>query len=176
MLRALGELAYTTAARPCELLALNISDANFETALVRVLGKGQKERMLPVGKMALRTMENYVRAVRPLLLRNPNERALWLNERGRRLGYDSMLALLHRHVPEKKITWYTFRRSCATELARAGANPWAIKELLGHDHIETLRHYVHLTIEDLKKAHDRCHPRNFPIAENSNPINPLFKI
>jgi site-specific recombinase XerD len=119
--------------------------------------------------VALRRLETYVRGVRPLLLRNPKEEALWLNKRGGRLSYDRLLAMLHQQVPKdtgKKITWYTFRRSCATELARAGANPWAIKELLGHDHIETLRHYVHLTIEDLKKAHDRCHPRNFPLADS----------
>lgn len=166
MLRTLSELAYTTAARPCELLALDVSDVNFERRLIRVIGKGQKERMLPVGKVAVKALENYVRAVRPLLLRNPGEKALWLSEKGRRLSYDRMLELLHLHVPKKEITWYTFRRSCATELARAGANLWAIKELLGHDHIETIRHYVHLTIEDLKKAHDRCHPRNLPLNEN----------
>lgn len=168
MLRTIGEVAYTTAARPCEILAMDVRDVCFDTQLVRVFGKGQKERMLPIGRVALRSLENYVRAVRPLLLRDPREEALWLNERGCRLSYDSLLAMLHRRVPGhggRKITWYTFRRSCATELARAGANPWAIKELLGHDHIETLRHYVHLTIEDLKKAHDRCHPRNFPLKD-----------
>jgi integrase/recombinase XerD len=169
MLRTISELAYTTAARPCELLALNASDLNFESELLRVLGKGQKERMLPVGRTAMRILENYVRAIRPLLLRDPKENALWLNESGRRLSYDRLLAMLHRHVPAsfgRKVTWYTFRRSCATEMARAGANLWAIKELLGHDHIETVRHYVHFTIEDLKKAHDRCHPRNFPAQNN----------
>lgn len=168
MLRTLVEVAYSTALRPCELLRLNVIDIRFEQGLVRVMGKGEKERVIPIGKHASRELERYVHAVRPLLHREPHETALWLNSRGGRLSYTRLLALLHKHQPRtggRFVTWYSFRRACATELARSGASLWAIKEILGHEHLDTLKHYVNFSLEDLQRAHARCHPRNRPSSE-----------
>ncbi|HWD40179.1 MAG TPA: tyrosine-type recombinase/integrase [Fimbriimonas sp.] len=170
MLRALVEVAYSAALRPCELLRMDVADFDAEGGLLRVLGKGNKERLVPIGRQASRSLENYVSAIRPLLLIFRNERALWLSWRGRRLGYAGLLALLRDQVRGRhteNITWYSFRRACATELARSGANLWAIKELLGHEHLETLKHYVNFSLDDLKRAHAKCHPRNF--SNNCNP-------
>lgn len=168
MLRTLVEVAYSTAMRPCELLRLDVIDVDFDRALVRVMGKGDKQRLVPIGKQARRQLEHYVCAVRPLLHRDPRETALWLNNLGRRLSYGAVLALLHKHQPRtagRDITWYSFRRACATELARSGASLWAIKEILGHEHLDTLKHYVNFSLEDLQRAHARCHPRNRPSPE-----------
>lgn len=167
MLRTLVELAYSTALRPCELLRLNVGDIDADRSLLKISGKGGKERMVPLGTQALRWLGNYLTAIRPLLIRDPSEPALWLNWLGKRLGYAGLLGLLREVFGGKvgdRITWYSFRRACATELARSGANLWAIKELLGHEHLETLKHYVNFSLEDLKKAHLKCHPRN--LSEN----------
>lgn len=178
MLRALVEMAYSTALRPCELLRLNVRDVEAERGLLRVLGKGDKRRLVPLGRKAGRLVENYILAVRPLLLCDPNETALWLSWVGKRLGYAGLIALLHKNVRGKNaedITWYSFRRACATELARSGASLWAIKEILGHEHLDTLKHYVVFSLDDLKQAHLRCHPRNLPAGGSRNGPLPAAK-
>ncbi len=164
MVRTIAEVLYTSAMRPCELLALDVGDLDLERGLAKVMGKGRRERMVPLGKTATRMLESYIQAVRPLFLREQGERAVWLTSMtGRRLSYATLKAALHRSVPGEtcgRITCYTFRRACATELIRSGASVWAVKELLGHDDLEKLKHYVQLTINDLKKTHARCHPRD----------------
>lgn len=163
MLRAIAELLYTSGIRPCELLALDVADVDLTRGMARVMGKGQKERMVPVGRTAVRFLETYIQAIRPLLLRDPAEHALWLNTHGRRLTYHALLFGLHRPLPDqptRRVTCYTFRRACATELIRSDASVWAVKELLGHEDLDKLQHYVQLNIDDLKKTHARCHPRD----------------
>ena len=98
MLHALVETAYSTALRPCELIRLDLEDYYADRGLLRVLGKGNKERLAPIGKRAAASLENYIAGVRPLLTVDPNVRALWLNFSGRRFGYDSLLKLLHEHL------------------------------------------------------------------------------
>ena len=127
------------------------------------MGKGGKERVVPLGKTALRWLESYVRGVRPFWAKNPAERALWLNPQGQRLCYQRLGKIVHRHAEAvglpATVTAHTFRRSCATELVKSGANLWHVKELLGHETLGPLRHYARLTIIDLKKTHAQCHPR-----------------
>jgi site-specific recombinase XerD len=167
-------MAYSTAARPCELLGLDVANVDLSLGLVRVLGKGDKERILPIGRTAQKVLVDYLRASRPLLLRHSGATALWLNDRGGRLGYDSLFKLMQQVIvplSSQKVTWYDFRRSCATELARGGASLWAIKELLGHDRLETVRHYVHFTLDDLRRAHARCHPRNLATPDDSHGVH-----
>ena len=135
------EVLYSTGIRVGELLGLNVTDVDLDNATAVVLGKGNKQRVVPIGKTALRLLESYLKAVRPFLLSRADEPALFLNHAGQRMPY------------------HTFRRSCTTELIRAGANLYHVKELLGHEDLETLKHYTKLTIEDLKATHARCHPR-----------------
>jgi integrase/recombinase XerD len=93
----------------------------------------------------------------------PQEAALFLNRKGERMPYHTLLRLIHQYAGRQhldvNVTPHTFRRSCTTELIRAGANLYHVKELLGHESLETLRHYTRLTIVDLKKTHEACHPR-----------------
>lgn len=97
------------------------------------------------------------------ILGEPGESALWLNREGTRLRYHTVrrqLVELARHLNlSGQFTSYTFRRSCATELVRGGANLWHVKDLLGHENLETLKHYARLTVFDLKKTHARFLPR-----------------
>jgi len=161
--RAMLELLYSTAIRAGELLGLNVADVDFTGATARVFGKGEKERIVPMGRTALRLLESYLRGVRPFLARDPKERALFINEHGQRLSYAALLRRVHRHAqraaPDATVTPHTFRRSCATEMIRAGANLYHVKDLLGHETLDTLRHYVKLDVEDIRKTLLRCHPR-----------------
>ena len=161
--RAMLELFYSTGIRARELLGLNVADVDFKNATAIVFGKGQKERVVPIGRTALRLLESYLRGVRPFLLKNPQEPALFLNRRGQRLPYQVLLRQVHIHAGrigvDMSVTPHTFRRSCATEMIRAGANLYHVKDLLGHETLDTLRHYAKLNVDDLRKTLARCHPR-----------------
>jgi len=160
--RAMLELLYTTGVRIGEMLSLDVEDVDLELATARVFGKGKKERMVPVGKTALKFLESYLVAVRTFLLTDKSERALFVHH-GKRLGYQVFLHMVHaaadRAKLDKHVSPHTFRRSCTTELIRGGANMYHVKELLGHETLATLKHYARLTILDLKKTHEKCHPR-----------------
>jgi len=164
MLRALAEFLYSTGARISEALSMDLADFDFENAQARLLGKGRKERMVPVGRTACAQVRAYALGIRPLFLRDPREPALWLNLKGQRFRYKAFKpawADFAAQVPtECKVTAHLFRRSCATELIRGGADLWALREILGHDDFETLRYYVDCSLPALKKAHQRFHPRD----------------
>jgi site-specific recombinase XerD len=161
--RALSELLYSSGIRAAEALGLDLADVNIEYGTAHVLGKGSKERVVPIGRTALRYLETYIKAVRPFLLHDPGEQALFLTKTGNRLAYHNLKYMLQTHTGrlalETKVTPHTFRRSCATEMIRGGANVYHVKELLGHETLSTMKHYAKLTIVDLKKTHEKCHPR-----------------
>ncbi len=163
--RAMLELLYSTGVRVSELLGLNVADVDLDARVALVRGKGRKERVVPIGRTAARHLETYLKAIRPYLLRDPEETALFVNEhkRGKRLSYATFATILKAAARaaglDMNVTPHTFRRSCATELIRGGANMYHVKELLGHESLDTLQHYVRLTINDLKKTHEKCHPR-----------------
>jgi integrase/recombinase XerD len=162
-LRAMLEVLYSSGLRIAELLGLDLGDVDFGNATAKVLGKGRKERIVPVGRTALQYLEGYIKAVRPLAVGASGEKAIFVNGDGKRFPYYTFLRLLHatarRAGLPANVTPHTFRRSCATEMLRGGANMYHVKELLGHESLETLKHYAKLTILDLKKEHARCHPR-----------------
>ncbi len=161
--RAMVELMYSSGIRAAELLGLDVGDLDLDNATALVMGKGRKQRVVPIGKTALKVVTSYLRGVRPFLSREVNERALWLTRTGQRVPYHTLLKRLHQHADPLglpvTVTPHTLRRSCTTELIRGGANLWHIKELLGHEHLDTLQHYAKLSIADLKKTHAKCHPR-----------------
>lgn len=162
-IRAAVEVLYSTGMRPCELLAMDIEHIDREAGFARVMGKGKRERLVPLGRRALRELDSYVQGVRPMLLREPTERALWLNALGRRMGYCTLRESLNERFPscgQIRFTAYSLRRACATELIRANASIWAVKELLGHQSLDEIEHYVQLTVTDLQNVHARCHPRD----------------
>lgn len=161
--RAMMELLYSAGIRVSELLDLNVEDLDMRNAVATVTGKGDKQRVVPIGRTALRHMETYIVAVRPYLLKNRSEKAVFLSKQGKRLGYRGFLRFVHKCGEqagvEGVLTPHTFRRSCTTELIRGDANIYHVKELLGHESLDTLKHYAKLTITDLKKTHAKCHPR-----------------
>ncbi|MFA5057638.1 MAG: tyrosine-type recombinase/integrase [Opitutaceae bacterium] len=161
--RAMLEFLYTSGVRADELLGLNTTSVDLTNCTARVLGKGAKERVVPFGETARRHLEIYLRSIRPLLLRATGEPALWLNRAGERMPYFTfrrqLAELSARARLPVEVTAHTFRRSFTTELIRGGANIYHVKELLGHESLETLKPYTKLTIVDLKKTHSRCHPR-----------------
>lgn len=161
--RAVMELLYTSGIRAGELQGLNLEDVDFNNATMLVTGKGDKQRIVPIGRTALRYLESYLTAVRPFLLKNPKEKAIFLTIGGKRFPYHRLRAIVKvcaaaAGLPDN-ITAHTFRRSCTTELIRGGAGLYQVKELLGHSHLDTLTPYTKLTITDLKKTHEKCHPR-----------------
>ena len=157
------EFLYSSGVRVAELLGLDLGQVDFRNRQAVVMGKGSKERMVAIGAVAAVATETYLKAFRPLMLRDPCLQALWLDRQGARMPYHTfrrqLLAVAERAGLPVHVTAHTFRRSFTTELIRHGANLWHVKEALGHESIETLSPYVKLTIPDLKKTLARCHPR-----------------
>jgi integrase/recombinase XerD len=162
--RTLLELLYSAGLRSAEILGLNLAELDMVNRTAIVTGKGNKQRVVPIGESALRQLETYLVAIRPQLLCAGDERsAVFLNDQGRRYPYHTLNRLvagvakvLDVNFP---VTPHTFRRSCTTEMIRGGANIYHVKELLGHENLDTLKHYTRLTITDLQKTHAKCHPR-----------------
>jgi integrase/recombinase XerD len=161
--RTIMELMYSSGLRAGEVISMHTDSVDFKNRTVKVMGKGRKERMVPVGKTALRYLETYLKAVRPFQLIKGGRRAFFINRRGDPVQYISLMKMINKYRKTAKldvhITTHSFRRSCATELIRGNANIYHVKEILGHESLETLKHYTKLTIMDLRKTHAKCHPR-----------------
>jgi len=160
--RTILELMYSSGVRAGEITNLNIRDIDLKTGTAKVLGKGNKERIVPIGETSLRFIESYMKAIRPFFITGDEKDALFLNNFGRRLQYGTLFRIVHKYCDDNadlNITAHTFRRSCTTEMIKGGANIYHVKEMLGHENLDTLKHYVKLSITDLKKTHSRTHPR-----------------
>jgi len=161
--RTIVELLYSCGLRNMELVGLDLGDVDLDNATVRVMGKYRKERVVPVGRTALRYLQGYIRAIRPFWLNSRNTRAMFLNRFGERMDRQAVAAVFRRLRAlagiDLQVTAHTMRRSFTTELIRANANIYHVKELLGHATLESLQPYTKLTIADLKKTHAKCHPR-----------------
>jgi len=161
--RTILELLYSCGIRCGELLTLTLADVDFDARRLKVTGKGSKERMVPVGRTAARCLETYVKAIRPLWRGAREHQALFLNQYGRPLREQSLQIFVKRCAarlfPDIHVTPHTFRRSCTTEMIRAGANLYHVKDMLGHARLDSLKPYTKLTIVDLQRTHAKCHPR-----------------
>lgn len=161
--RAMLELLYATGMRVSELVSLNVGDLNFEGQYVRCLGKGAKERLIPVGSVALQAAREWLDAGRGEFLHGRAERALFVNHRGRRLTRQGMWKILKQYAAAagitKPITPHTLRHSFATHLLANGADLRSVQEMLGHADISTTQIYTHLTSGQLKEVYERAHPR-----------------
>lgn len=162
--RAILELLYSTGLRKEEVNNLLLTDVDYKEGFVRVnAGKGNKDRVVPLGKIACRYLESYVKEVRPLLIRNPLEDHLFLSLRGRRMSRNVIWEIVRRCAVwskiMKKVSPHTFRHTCATLMLRNKANIRHIQELLGHASLNTTQVYTSVAITDLKEAHAKCHPR-----------------
>jgi site-specific recombinase XerD len=149
--RALLELVYSAGLRSAEAVGLDLVDVDFEQELVRVRGKGGKERAVPLGEEASFQLRLYLREARPELARGAND-ALFLSARGRRLDTSTLRRLLpHPH---------RLRHSFATHLLEGGADLRTIQELLGHSSLSTTQVYSHVDGRRLRRVYDRSHPRS----------------
>ncbi len=162
--RAMLEVFYSTGLRNSELSALKVEDVDTVEGFVRVnLGKGGKDRVVPLGKIASRYVENYVNAVRPHLAKDPANRWLFLSLRGNPMVRGVIAQTVRRCAKKarmgKPVTAHSLRHTCATQMMRNKANLRHIQELLGHACLSTTQVYTSVTIADLKEAHQKYHPR-----------------
>jgi integrase/recombinase XerD len=163
--RAILELLYASGMRVSELINLRISCLFLEMGYVRVIGKGDKERLIPVSEDAIRFLQLYLAHIRPHLpLKKGFEDIVFLNRRGAGLSR-VMIFLIVKELAEmagieKSVSPHTFRHSFATHLLEGGADLMVVKDLLGHESITTTELYTHLDIEHLRKTILRFHPRN----------------
>ncbi len=161
--RALLELAYGAGLRVSEWITLAVRDVLFEEGLVRVFGKGSKERLVPIGRSAIGAVAIYLRELRPQLERGEGKGILILNARGRPLTRMGAWKMLRHHVEKAQITKHvsphTLRHSFATHLLEGGADLRAVQEMLGHADISTTQIYTHVDREYLRAVHKQFHPR-----------------
>jgi integrase/recombinase XerC len=156
------ELLYATGMRVSELAGLDVDDFDFSRQLVRVTGKGNKQRMLPYGDMAAEALARWIRAGRiaHALPESPN--ALLLTSRGKRIGVRQIYALVAKQLedtPTGATGPHTLRHSAATHLLDHGADLRAVQEILGHASLGTTQIYTHVSVERLKKSFEQAHPR-----------------
>jgi len=160
--RAAIELLYSSGIRVGELEKLRLQDLDMERGVARVIGKGSKERIVPIGETALKWLRSYLNGVRPFAMQGQQE-AVFINARGERMRQRTLQERIRKYAQVLKVdfpvTPHTFRRSCTTELVKSNANLYHIKQLLGHEGFETLHRYAKLNISDLQKTHAKCHPR-----------------
>jgi integrase/recombinase XerC len=158
------ELLYATGIRVAELCGLDLGDLDQERRLVRVLGKGAKERMVPYGQPAERALLRWLDDGRPALVRPHSAAALFLGARGRRVDQRIIRTVVHDAVGAvpgaADMGPHGLRHSAATHLLEGGADLRTVQELLGHATLATTQLYTHVTVERLKAIHDRSHPRS----------------
>ena len=161
--RALLEFAYASGVRVSELTALRLRDLDLREGLAIVVGKGAKERIVPVGRVAIRALDVYLREIRPRMASGSTEGAVFVNARGRPLSRMGVWKILRKHVEragiERRVTPHTLRHSFATHLLEGGADLAAVQEMLGHADIATTQIYTHVEREYLREVHRRYHPR-----------------
>lgn len=161
--RALLELAYGAGLRVSEWIGIGVRDVMLEDALVRVFGKGAKERLVPIGRSAIGALAIYLRELRPRLERGKGRGLLFLNARGEPLSRMGAWKILKRYVERsgltKHVSPHTLRHSFATHLLEGGADLRAVQEMLGHADISTTQIYTHVDREYLRQVHRQYHPR-----------------
>lgn len=162
--KAVLELLYSCGLRVSELINLKISDLFFQEEVIRVTGKGSKERVVPIGSSAVKWIMEYLKSSRPILSnKTKSGNVLFLNNRGSKISRMGVWKIVSRYVKEAGITRevhpHTFRHSFATHLLEGGADLRAVQEMLGHSDISTTQIYTHIDREYIKQVHKDFHPR-----------------
>jgi integrase/recombinase XerD len=165
--KALLEFLYATGARISETLHLKIEDMNLNAGFIRLLGKGNKERLIPIGQKARQALQDYLTHGRPQILKNhvdkDKETAIFLSRTGKPLARDSAWHIVKKYARRarirKKISPHTLRHTFATHLLEHGADLRSVQEMLGHQNIVTTQRYTHLDRKWLQKIYQKYHPR-----------------
>jgi integrase/recombinase XerD len=161
--RAMLEVLYATGLRVSELIALKANDFNLDLGYIRCIGKGSKERIVPLGSVAIKYIRMYQDSARKFLASSPNEPVMFLNHHGHGLTRQGFWKIIKKYAEsinlEGEITPHTLRHSFATHLLENGADLRSVQEMLGHADISTTQIYTHLTKNRIKEVYQRTHPR-----------------
>jgi integrase/recombinase XerD len=161
--RALLEILYATGCRASEAAGLNVKDLNLAVGYVRCFGKGNKERIVPLGKTAARVIEQYIAELRPKLAKPHSKDGLFLSRTGRKLDRVDIWRIFKKYARlaglGKNVTVHTIRHCFATHLLSGGADLRSVQEMLGHVDFATTHIYTHVDNDRLKKIHKQFHPR-----------------
>jgi len=161
--RAILEFGYATGARVSEIVALKLQDISYQEGVARILGKGKKERLVPVGRRALGAVALYANEIRPALDRGAGRGVVFLNARGTPLSRVGAWGIIRRAARAagitKRVTPHTLRHTFATHLLEGGADLRAVQEMLGHADLSTTQLYTHVDRDYLRGVHRRFHPR-----------------
>jgi len=159
--KAIMELLYGSGIRVGELKGINVEDLDFYSGLLKVRGKGKKERIVPVGSLAVQAIERYVKKRRRA--KKGAEHALFLNKSGTRLTDRSIRRIILKYAKQialnKNVSPHTLRHSFATHMLDRGADLRSVQELLGHENLSTTQIYTHVTTKRMREVYEKAHPR-----------------
>ncbi len=162
--RTILELLYSTGLRISELVGLKLENVNLDMALIKVMGKGSKERIIPINDYTLEFLEKYIKEVRPRMLKGIQTDYLFLNNHGKVISRQAVFLMIKKRAGEiglkKDISPHTLRHSFATHMLQNGADIRFIQELLGHSDVSTTEIYTHVVNETLKRDYDEYNPRD----------------
>lgn len=161
--KAILELLYASGIRVGELVELGVTDVDLSESTVRVLGKGRKERVVPLCEKATKAIGVYVGFRPELIPEGTTENAMFVNRRGGRLTARSVERMLNKYILvcglQKKVTPHVLRHTFATHLLGSGADMRGIQELLGHASLSTTQKYTHVSVDNMMKTYDETHPK-----------------
>ena len=157
------ELLYATGIRVSELVSLNLDNVNLKMGFLKCDGKGNKERIVPLGSVAIKSLQEYLQNGRLKLLKQRDEKALFINQHGKRLTRQGFWKILKKYALRTginaEITPHTLRHSFATHLLENGADLRSVQEMLGHADISTTQIYTQITRKKIKEIYNQTHPR-----------------
>ena len=157
------EILYASGARVSELCGLDLEDIDFQRQTIRVLGKGNKERTIPIGNPAMRALENWLKTGRASLAGEKSMRAVFLGSRGKRIDQRTVRTVVYHALEAlegaQRMGPHALRHSAATHLLEGGADLRTVQEILGHASLATTQIYTHVSTERLQKAFKQAHPR-----------------
>ena len=170
--KAVLELFYASGLRVSELVDLRVDSVNFDMGFVRCVGKGSKERLIPVGKSAMEALAKYLKGARVKVLKGRSVDSLFISRLGKKISRQSIWKVIkfyaHKAGIKKTIKPHTLRHTFATHLLEHGADLRSVQEMLGHVSLSTTQRYTHVSLGRLMEVYDKAHPRSFKKRESQS--------